>query len=232
MDPFIWKNGLIKCLLHRADVICSSKKALDDEHENLRKIFFENHYPVKLLDKIIEEHIKRKKNATNKAVSEKSEYATVLKLPYVGKTSVAFARQLKLLLDKSGQHVRVVFRTTKVQDNFILKDPVTKEMSSRVVYMFTCRNDPDTKYIGFTNRTLKERFREHIKGGSAITDHISICPPCNNLGVTLADFTILKRCRGNEETSAHEALAIKDKKPSLNRNLIKPGKTFTLKIFN
>ena len=28
------------------------------------------------------------------------------------------------------------------------------------------------------------------------------------------------------------ALAIKDKKPSLNKNLIKPGRTFTLKIFN
>ena len=66
---------------------------------------------------------------------------------------------------------------------------------------------------------------------SAISDHISVCQDCNGKGVTLEDFKILQRSHCKEETMVHEALAIKDKKPILNKNLVKPGKTFTLQIF-
>ena len=98
---------------------------------------------------------------------------------------------------------------------------------------FTCRGDPDTNYIGFTNRTLRERVKEHLTSGStAISDHISLCKTCDEKGITIDDFSIIKRCRYKHESSIYEALAIREQNPILNKNLVKPGKTFTLKMFN
>ena len=134
-------------------------------------------------------------------------------------------------MEKSGQAVQIAYKTKKVVESFVLKDRAPKNMESKVVYEFTCRGDPNTKYIGYTNRTLEKRVKEHISGGSAISDHIAVCNDCNTKGVTINDFAILHRSHTKEETMVHEALAIKEKKPILNKNLIKPGLTFTLMIF-
>ena len=118
---------------------------------------------------------------------------------------MTFAKRLRNILSTSGQDIRTVYKTTKVHDSFILKDPVPKAISSKVVYKFTCRSDLGTNYIGFTNRTLKERVREHCSGSTAISDHISICTTCSNEGVTIDDFQIIKRCRYKTESSIYEA---------------------------
>ena len=134
-------------------------------------------------------------------------------------------------MNSSGQKVQVVYKTKKVIESFILKDRAPKEMASKVVYQFTCRGDPNITYIGYTNRTLRERYKEHVRGGTAISDHIAGCDECNGNGVTIDDFKILQRSYSKEETMVYEALAIKENRPILNKNLIKPGKTFTLTIY-
>ena len=134
-------------------------------------------------------------------------------------------------MEKSGQEVQIVYKTKKVMESFVLKDRAPKQMESKVVYEFTCRGDPNTKYIGYTNRTLEKRVKEHVSGGSAISDHISVCNECNTKGVTMSDFVILNRGHTKQETMVHEALAIKEKSPLLYKNLIKPGLSFTLLIF-
>ena len=126
-----------------------------------------------------------------------------------------------------------MYETTRVCDAFQLKDTVPKELQAKVVYEFTCRGDPDVKYIGHTNRTLKERYLEHVRGESAVSDHIANCNACEHKGVTLDDFRVLKRCRYKRDTPKFEALLIKEKDPSLNRQLTKPGgKQYTLAIFD
>ena len=146
--------------------------------------------------------------------------------------SLAFSKRLRTLLMQSGEEIRIVHSTTKVQDSFVLKDSVNKDMSTKIVYEFSCRGDPATKYIGFTNRTLKERVKEHTSGQSAISDHITVCSHCDQNGVTMNNFRVIKRCRSKEYTPIYEALAITEQKPLLNKYLIKPGKTHTLRVFN
>ena len=156
-----------------------------------------------------------------------------MKIPYVGKISILFAKRIRRLLQTADDNIRVVFKTTKVLESFQLKDPVPKEMTSRVVYEFRCRGDPDITYVGFTNRTLKERVKEHVSGTTSVSDHIGQCTVCETEGITIEDFKILKRCRNKWDTSVHEALLIMEKNPVLNRQLIKPGgKQFTLRIFD
>ena len=234
--PPSWKKGLIKCLLHRAEVVCSDDQSLQEEHANLRDIFYRNGYPYQFFDSVKQQHIEKKNNGhrnSSRQEKEQTDDKFVLSVPYLGKISTAFGKKLQnVLRSSSDQQIRVVYKTTKVQDAFTLKDPVPKEIASKVVYKFTCRGDPGTNYIGFTNRTLRERVKEHVSGTTAISDHISICAKCNDEGVGMDDFIILKRCRFKRESSIFEALAIKEQNPNLNKNLVKPGKTFALQMFN
>ena len=75
-------------------------------------------------------------------------------------------------------------------------------------------------------------MNEHLRGGSAITDHIGQCRDCQNQGVTMEDFIVLQKCRKKTDPPIYEALIIKDLDPSLNRQLVKPGKQLTLKVFD
>ena len=125
----------------------------------------------------------------------------------------------------------VVYTTTKVKDHFRLKDQTPRELLPRVVYGFICPSDSEIHYVGYTNRNLIERIKEHLRGGTSVSDHISSCDVCQSQGVTTENFKILKHCRQKVDTSIYEALLIKRHNPVLNRQLVKPGKTYKLKIF-
>ena len=234
--PSIWKSGLIKCLLKRAQVVCSDDLALAEEHRKLKEIFYQNGYPYHRFDSIKQKFDGKIANcrhdSSSHQVGEPEDRKIVFSVPYLGKISITFAKRLRNLLSSGGQDIRIIYKTTKIQDSFILKDPVPKAISSKVVYKFTCRSDPATNYIGFTNRTLSERVKEHVRGSTAVSEHIAACVKCNGDGITMDDFSIIKRCRYKGESSIYEALAIKEQNPILNKNLIKPGKTFNLNLFN
>ena len=51
--PTAWKRGLIKCLLHRAKMICSSVSLFNNEVDNLRKMFVSNAYPVSFFNNVV-----------------------------------------------------------------------------------------------------------------------------------------------------------------------------------
>ena len=82
------------------------------------------------------------------------------------------------------------------------------------------------------NRTLKEHVKEHLAGGTRISDHIGICQTCSKNLITPQDFAILKKCRRKHDTAVFEALFIKRFNPSLNKQLIKPGYSHQLQMFN
>ena len=68
--PPQWKAGLIKCLLHRAWMICSTYERLHNEIQNLRSMFCENGYCVALFDNIVKGYLESKFCA-NQVKSEK-----------------------------------------------------------------------------------------------------------------------------------------------------------------
>ena len=144
-----------------------------------------------------------------------------------------YSRKMASVLNKTVKDkVRIVYGTTKIKDYFRLKDPSPKELQTNVVYRFKCLVDPNTQYVGYTNRTLGERVNEHLGGITRVSDHIRECTECNKRGVTLEQFDILKKCRKDTDTPIFEALIIKRLNPLLNKQLIKPGYTHQLQIFN
>ena len=93
----------------------------------------------------------------------------------------------------------------------------------------------DIKFTGsYKNNfySLVERAKENSRGKTAVSDHISNCNVCKNEKTTVNSFGILKKCKDKLETLISEALLIKHYNPTLNKQLIKPGVTHTLKILD
>ena len=118
-----------------------------------------------------------------------------------------FARILWNFLSGSGQDIRTVYKTTKVQDSFILKDHVPKTISSKIVYKFTCRSDPDINYIGFTN--LIGLWANALKIMLAVLHQYRATYRLVIFVVEIDDFKIIKRCWHNAKSSIYDALEIK-----------------------
>ena len=164
--------------------------------------------------------------------SDKNARKVYLKVPFIGKRSIMFGKGIKkLMYNVIDNEVVTIYTSNKVNDHFVIKDKTPKPALSKVVYQFQCPGDPGTKYVGFTNRTLNERVREHLKPGTAVFDHIEVCESCQKQGITIKDFKILKKCRSKADTAIYEALLIKRLNPTLNVNLKKPGRTWCLQLF-
>ena len=259
--PASWKSGLIKCFLHRAHNVCSDNKLLDEEISKLKNIFLNNGHSARYFDKITQEFLDKKRKEKTKltamdvdavrteseteadTVKEISKSETnmakekstklMLKIPFIGKPSIVFARRIKNLMNTvKERQIRIVYETSKIQQFIQRKDVPPKEILSRVVYKFNCSSDSNANYIGYTNRTLKERVKEHLSGNTAISDHISECKTCSAKRITIDDFEVLKCCRSKRDTAIYEALFIKKFKPGLNHQLVKPGYTWHLQVFN
>ena len=94
------------------------------------------------------------------------------------------------------------------------QDPILKK--SGVIYRYKCgRVDCDEEYIGESSRTFGERFREHQKAPSLIYDHSNI----TGHQVTIDNFNTVGREDQNPSRAIKEALYIRVKNPSLNRNI-------------
>ena len=164
---------------------------------------------------------------------EKPSFRHFLKVPYIGRPSILFSKRVrKVFKTITDEKLRITYSTSKVHDFFRVKDQDPKELLTNVVYRFTCLSDSNIKYIGYSNRSLRERVKEHLAGGTRISDHIGTCQSCSRKSITSEDFAILKKCRRKNDTAIFEALLIKKYNPSLNIQLVKPGYSHQLRIFN
>ena len=103
-----------------------------------------------------------------------------------------YTKKLEKLLNNYIEDFKVIFTTTKVSNYFSNKDKTPHELKSNVVYEYKCSYDKSIQYIGFTSRSLVERIKEHLKGKTSVSDHISNCNVCKNEKITANNFGILK----------------------------------------
>ena len=68
MVPKKWKIGLILCLLNRAWCICSTSELFTTETAKLRKMFFDNNYPIRLFNQILEKFMANRNVVTEKKI--------------------------------------------------------------------------------------------------------------------------------------------------------------------
>ena len=119
----------------------------------------------------------------------------------------------------------LAFKPFKVANYFSLKSPVPDMLKSCLVYKYVCPVDPGQVYIGKTKRHLVTRIREHGSTNTAIRSH------CNSCECFSPDnFSIIRNCVNDYESTLAEALFIRMNSPSLNSALANNGSCTLLKL--
>lgn len=152
--PEKYKSGLVKCLVNRAQRICSPS-TLQGELDFLRDMFHSNGYPSRITDKYI-------------TLSTPVEPPCIdpptpvyIRLPYLGRHSVTFERRIRSTVYSAFRNVQVrtVYNTPRA---FVMrKDPLPTQNKSRIIYSFECRCCDD-RYVGRTLSHLCARVRQHV----------------------------------------------------------------------
>ena len=227
--PISYKIGLIKTLLNRAFVICSSWKILDKEINNIKTLLNKNLYPTTLVDKEIKVFLD-KKFINKQIVSESDDNSLYYKLTYIGELSIYAKRKILQISKKFCKKTRIklVFTPTKLGDCFSNKDPLPKDLKSFVVYKFICAGC-NTCYVGETKRHLKTRISEHLGNdkNSHILKHLQENASCKQV-CNKDCFTIIDNATSSFRLKIKEAIHIKWLKPDLNKQVNHVSMTITV----
>ena len=145
------------------------------------------------------------------------------KLPYLGRFSTIAQSKIRRLVNRycHDLDIKLVFTTFKLRNLFSVKDSVSRELRSRVIYKFTCACC-NACYIGETGRHFSTRVREHLSSDKS--SHIFNCrQSCS------ADcFEILDSARTKFQLKLKEAMHINWEKPNLNQQVHHVNLTLTL----
>ena len=104
--------------------------------------------------------------------------------------------------------------------------------SPALVYKFKCLCDANSIYIGKTIRHLATRVKEHCtsSSNSTVSNHLTSCETCK-LNFSCDSFSIMDSGKNDFKVTIKEALHIKFKKPTINRQLFSQGSSFVLNVF-
>ena len=182
-----YKYNLIGSLLERAHRICSDATTFSAEVENLKKYFFQNGYPVKLINELV-------RNKTNEISLGKPITHTVEKLsmyvsiPFLNNSdNQNMHKDIQKLVTQFFPQIdlKIVFKNSHtIGSYFKFKDSIPDLVTSNVVYRFSCAQCPAT-YYGETSRHITTRIAEH-RGLSARTGK----PVTNPLNSSIRDHAL------------------------------------------
>ena len=194
---------------------CHNPQLLKQEEDHLQRALTKCKYPAWALNRI---KIKSRSQTQKKSSNNKKNTGTDnIQKPH---TVVPYHRGLSESFKKvcSNHGVQVSFKGGTTIKNLLMdprdQDPIQKR--SGVIYRYKCDSvECDEEYIGEFSRTFGERFKEQLKAPSPIFDHYNI----TGHNVTIENFSIVGRENQNLMRAIKEALYIRAKKPSLNRNI-------------
>ena len=162
--PKTYKLNLIDCFLDRAHKLCSTMTLFYSEIENLKKFFFQNGFPIKL----VEGKIRKKLSDIH---NSKPIVHTVPKLdiyacfPFLDKTSNRKIHdEIQEIITKFYPQInlKIIFKNNNTISSFFnFKDRIPDEVRSNIVYKYCCGQCCAT-YYGETTRHLRTRIAEHL----------------------------------------------------------------------
>ena len=233
--PNFWKVGLIRCLLNRAKLICSSSDLFNREVDKLKEMFMANGYPKIYFEKAYEKFVTP--NDTEKSqVDDSDDRKFILGIPYVGTISRDYKKKIVgLFKDHLNVDISAYFTSCKMARFFSLKSKTPFPLKACVIYKFPCLSDSDIAYIGKTKRHIATRAKEHItpkeSTKSEVKNHIFECNTCKNSTLSVENFSILKQCKNDYTCKITEALFIKKFRPRLNKQMFNKGQSYFLRVF-
>ena len=190
-------------------------------HKNLLKIVHnlqKNNFPLHFIDKHVKTYLQNVVSNT-KNVPSNSDDSRYYKLPYTGKYSHYLNNQIKKIIKrycKENTNVKIIFTPFKIGSAFNMKDKISCDRKSNVVYKFSCASC-NACYIGETTRNFETRVKEHLKTdkSSHVYKHIMASDDCKRQ-CNNDCFSILDHAHTKYQLKIKEALHISWEKPSLN----------------
>ena len=161
----------------------------------------------KEISKYLNQKFSRKEKNENK-----KEDLNYYKLPYLGNFSKFTQRGISEITSKycKDLKIRLSFSPFKIGSLFSLKDQISPEHKSFVVYSFSCPGC-NARYIGETTRQLKVRIDEHLNvgKGSVIFDNLKNNAQCKG---DKSCFKIIDQANSEFVLKIKEAVHIEWKK--------------------
>ena len=238
--PNMWKAGLVRCMLHRAWIVCSSYELFMKETDKLRCMFSKNGYSSKFFHETLASFL-ADRYTPKRPPKDELETKFLLKIPYFGKPSIEFKNKMKdLILKHFNANIVCVYNSCKVSSYFSLKCRGPRYLASNIVYKYTCLRDSELFYLGKTKRHFGTRVSEHLdlkcrKGQTEVSKHISSCEDCltavNEGKVDINHFEIVQKARSDYEVQIREAFLIRKLKPEINKQMYQSGASYFVKIF-
>ena len=207
--PLEHKRSVVRSLLNRAELIVSTEQDRRSEVNHIHKVLKQNNFDPWMLN------IPKKKNFV--PLRPKN-------LPYTGykpyPVAMPYTRGLSEKLQRVFRdHGLTIYHkpwNTLRQSLVSPKDKLDKMIKCGAIYEITC-GDCEKTYIGETARVLKTRFKEHIR---RTPPHSAVGEHRDNTGHSFPESNI--KVLDSEEhwyrRKVKEALQIKEKRPSLNRD--------------
>ena len=216
--PMNQKLSTLKSLVARAVKLCTPE-LLEQEMDKLRSIFMNNGFPIKIINKYIQQAM----TPMTKDKQEGTPRRVTFKLPYIGNVSRGFSSRICETVKKAYPTTEptVCFTTTHAFRK-TPKEALPAVTKSYVIYQYTC-SCAET-YVGNTTQRLSERIKQHIppniatrkskQADSAILAHIRNKPACVPTNAQ-ERFRILARARSSYHLDILEAMYIRSLEPSL-----------------
>lgn len=199
---------MVRTLLHRAEQLVTDPEDRAQEIHHVKDALKANGYSTWAMT--IPDS--KKKDKQDKNSNTEGGKIPPMALPYIKGTSEKLARIF------STYGVAVYHKPfNSIRSQLVKpKDRTATEKQCGVVYHIKC-NDCDNTYVGETARSLGTRMKEHQSrsvNNSAVKEH------CHNAGhsFTMENVKILGKESHDIKRKVKEAIQIKRKKPSLNRD--------------
>ena len=233
--PDRYKESVIRSYVHRALKHCSSWPLIHQEFNRIRSLLASNNYTLTLIDAQIRRQLHQHFHSSPKKQETDS---TTIPLYYQNKMSSGYKSDEKAIRNIVNQnciptnpnhHIKLIIycKTPKVAQ-LIMKNNLSGEKSllkmTNIVYEFKCpigdcAHRPNNSYIGHTTTTLSRRMTMHLQDG-APRRHMRSAHGRTLTRTHLVDnTTVLARCGHKARLKVLEAVHIRDKDPTINRQM-------------
>jgi regulator of replication initiation timing len=202
-QPMEHKLGVIRTLKHRANTIVSEEEDLKTELQHVKKVLSVSGYT-----KWTWQAPGSRKKTPHPSSDNSTKPKGHVTLPYISGITEVIARKMRNVGIRTHSKPHTTIRSLLVAP----KDRDDPMDTSGVVYHLKC-NDCSAQYIGETERPLKKRLKEHQRDSSPVAQHLNECQHQLDSKVKILD-----KDKRWFERGIREAIHIRDKMPSLNRD--------------
>ena len=217
-------------MIDRSFKICNNWNSFHNDIESINSSLIKSEYPLFLIDKVIKKYLDCKFSSNQNQLKDTSD-VYYFKLPYIGNLSHCIKNKLSKLCKefcKENFNIKLVFNSFTIKNYFLYKDPISDDLKSFLVYMFTCASC-NFSYMRETCRHFKAKIEEHIKKDKKfhIFKHLHSTVACFG-SYNFLCFKIIDKANSKFGLKIKEALHISWTKPNLNaqQNYLAPTLSF------